>query len=596
MKPFYTFLVIFPACVPLLVFSQGVTRQTYHDAEKRHPKEVYQVRDSISNILNGKYVSYYVNGNIESKGQFTDNETSGVWEFYYETGNLKMRGILLQNSNFGVWEYFYENGKKSMEGIINGRNREGVWKTYYENGRLKEVGEYSNSRRIGPWKDYFEDGIRKGEITYKDDFGEYTEYYHSGKLLGQGSKQGARQVGHWRYYAEDATLESEGEYLNGHRDGEWTYYHSNGNIAAKGSFKNGEAEGRWEYYHEDGSLRSSGEFVEGTRNGYWKTLNSDGSLKSEITFVNGTGEYKEYYPDGKLKVRGAIMKDKREGKWEFFYEDGQREGECTYTDGKGTYYGYYPTGALQTKGDMENEKKTGTWEIYEMDGKLSGYYRPFYNNKKINNEISDLAGKSSIDKVITHGKHFNYFDPRFNEYKGVIVGGNPVFIAIGRIPLGIEFYLQERLGHEFEFVGIRDPFFMADRSIVPGKQFVRGYSVSIKQKFYNPLKAGMWYFGHEIRFTNVGHFTNVALPQFPDGYFTASSVEQRIEYGILLGYRIMRRNNAGGFTIDAFVAYDIGYRGFDMDERYETYFENLNQSNFASGFHFGLNFGNVFSF
>ena len=33
---------------------------------------------------------------MDSKGQFMNNETTGVWEFYYETGNLKMRGILRQ--------------------------------------------------------------------------------------------------------------------------------------------------------------------------------------------------------------------------------------------------------------------------------------------------------------------------------------------------------------------------------------------------------------------------------------------------------------------------------------------------------------------
>lgn len=581
---------------PSVLFAQGVTRQTYHDPEKRILKEVYQVRDTISNILQGKYISYYMNGNVESKGQFTDNETSGVWEFYYETGNLKMRGVLLQNTNFGFWEYFYENGKKSMEGIINGRNREGEWKTYYENGQLKESGEYINNKRVGVWKSYFEDGVKMGEIEYKDDFGRYTEYYHSGKVLGEGPKSGTRQVGHWRYFAEDGTLESEGDYVNGKKSGDWTYYYSNGNIAAKGKYESDDPSGMWEYYYEDGKLSSKGEFKDGNKNGYWKTLNSDGSLKSEITYNEGTGEYREYYSSGKLKTKGSVVNENREGKWEYFFEDGKLEGECNYEEGKGTYKGYYPSGSLQTKGQMENEKKVGTWEIYETDGKLSGYYKPFYEDKKISKEVAELAGKSSIDKVITRGKHFTYFDPRFNEFKGVIVSTDPVFVAIGRFPLSVEFYLQERLGHEFEFIGIRDPFFTADQNIAPGKKFLRGYSVSIKQKFYNPLKAGMWYFGHEIRFTNLGHHINVSLPQFPEFYFTASSYEQRIEYGILLGYRIMKRNNSSGFTIDAFVSYDIGYRGFDVDEKYESYFEDLKQSNFSSTFHFGLNFGNVFSF
>ena len=41
---------------------------------------------------------------------------------------------------------------------------------------------------------------------------------------------------------------------------------------------------------------------------------------------------------------------------------------------------------------------------------------------------------------------------------------------------------------------------------------------------------------------------------------------------------------------------DIGYRGFDVDPDYESYFEDLNQDKFSKTFHFGLNLGNVFSF
>jgi hypothetical protein len=162
----------------------------------------------------------------------------------------------------------------------------------------------------------------------------------------------------------------------------------------------------------------------------------------------------------------------------------------------------------------------------------------------------------------------------------------------GRLPLAIEFYSQERLGHEFEFVGIRDPFFAADKDIAPNKLFERGYSMAIRQKFYNPIKAGMWYFGHEIRFTNVGHFIN---QEVSGTVVTFSSSEQRIQYGIVLGYRVMQRNNAGGFTLDIFLSGDLGYRNFDSAPGNEQYFSELNQKELARTLSFGLNFGNIFS-
>ncbi len=574
--------------------AQGFTRRTWHDAERKHVKEFYQVKDTISNIAHGKYISYYLNGNIESKGQFTNNETTGIWEFYYETGNLKMRGILRQNANYGKWEYYYESGEKSMEGTLNGRKREGEWKTYYENGQLHEAGAYHDDKRVGFWKAWFEDGARRGEIDYDNDFGTYTEYYHSGKIAGVGPKAGARRVGHWRMYAEDGTLAAEGDYLNGKKHGVWTTYFPSGNVASKGQYVNDEPDGKWEYRFEDGKVSSSGEYLDGVRTGSWQTLNADGSLKSEAHYVDGAGEYREYYPGGELKVKGRIVDGKREGAWEYFYEDGRPEGRCEFKDDKGTYYGYYPNGNLRTKGTLEGEQKTGTWELYENDGELSGYYRPFYDDRQLSNEIMALARASR--KPRSQGRKFTHFDARFNEFRGLIVAGNPVMMFAGRFPLGVEFYLQERLGHEFEFIGMRDPFFRADVNVPIGKVYDRGYSITVKQKLYNEMRAGMWYFGHEIRFTNVGHFANITFNQVPENFFTATAVEQRIEWGVLLGYRIMRHNNAQGFTIDAFASANAGYRGFDADPNYATWFADLNQSRLSTSFHFGLNFGKVFSF
>lgn len=597
MRNFGLAFCVLLTCLSQDVFSQGHTRQTYHDKEKKILKEIYQVKDTIRNIPHGRYISYFVSGKIESKGQFTNNETSGVWDFFYETGKLKMRGILFKGANYGLWEYFFENGEKSMEGIINGKNREGEWKMYYENGHLKETGEYRNNKRVGEWKTFFEDDILKGTIEYIDDHGRYTEYYHSGKVKGEGPKEGSKPVGNWRYFAEDGNLESEGGYIHGLKTGLWTNYFPSGKPSCKGNYVNDKPTGKWEYFYEDGTVSSSGEFDDGRKDGQWRSFSAAGKLRSEISYNNGTGEYREYFENGKLKLKGTIAGEKRQGTWTFYYVDGKKEGSCDYNKGYGTYYGYYPSGALQMKGQMDGDLKTGTWEIYEPDGKLSGYYRPFYDDKKLSAEITTLAAKTTVAKS-TKKRGRSYFDPRFNEFQGVIFGTNPVWLIAGRIPLGIEFYLQERMGHEFEFVGIRDPFFKADLNVPPGKSFDRGYSIAIKQKFYNPMKAGMWYFGHEIRFTNLGHFVNQKLPftQSPDKIFTFNAVEQRIEWGALAGYRIMRRNNGKGFTMDAFVSGDIGYRAFDVDPDYSTYFEAINQDKLSRTVHFGLNLGNVFSF
>lgn len=586
------------------------TRQTFHDKDHKLIKEVYQVKDTVHNVPHGRYVSYFLNGKMESRGQFANNETTGVWEFYYETGNLKMRGILLKGANYGIWEYFFEGGNKSMEGIINGRAREGEWKTYYENGQLKEVGSYRNNQREGYWKYFFEDGARKGEIDYTNDQGRYIEYYHSGKVRAEGPKSGNRSTGLWRYFSEDGTLQSEGEYRDGKKEGTWISYYASGKVASKGLMVNDEPTGNWEYWHENGKPSGTGSYINGGKTNKWVAYSESGKVISETWYVNGRGEYSEYFASGKLKVKGSLLNDKREGTWEFFDETGRSEGVCDYQEGKGIYNGYYPNGALQTKGAMDGDLKAGTWEIYETDGKLSGYYRPFYDDKKLSAEITALAQTSpvraventstrvpTVKKKTGAKRHSGYFTPRYNEVQGVIFGTNPVWLAAGELPLAIEFYLQERLGHEFEFIGIRDPFFVADERVAPGRKFERGYSIAIKQKFYNLLPLGMWYFGHEIRFTNVGHFVNEALSGGSGkNIFTFNANEQRVEWGAVVGYRLMQRKNVGGLTVDAFVSGDIGYRNFHVDAMNTSRFEETPRNSFGYSCHFGLNLGHVFAF
>lgn len=567
-------------------------RYTYHDAEKKVIKEVYQVKDTIQNVLHGRYVSYFLNGNIESKGQFVNNETSGVWEFYYETGNIKMRGILRQNSNYGLWEYFYENGQKSMEGTINNRLREGLWKIYYESGDLKESGNYVLDKRSGLWRTHFQDGVLRGEIEYADDHGRYTEYYHSGKVLAEGPKAGVRNVGHWRYFTEDGTLESEGEFLEGKRNGLWKHYYSSGKISAEGAYENDEPTGIWNYYFEDGTVSASGEFKGGKKNGYWNSYAPGGKKRSEVNYISGSGEYREYYPSGKLKVKGKIENGKNQGVWNYYTEDGKLEGECDFVLGAGTYKGYFPSGSLQTKGTIENDLLVGTWELYEEDGKLSGYYKPVYENNILVNAPAKTV--SEVRKESRRG--FTYFNPRYPEYRGVIIQGNPAMTFVGLLPMAVEFYNEERLGHEFEFVAIRNPFYTSDDNVAKDEVFDRGYAIAIKQKFYNPIKTGMWYFAHEVRFTNLGYFANTDFPLVPGTTFTASSSEQRAEYGLLLGLRLMQRNNGDGFTIDAFTGYGLGYRAYDVEPRFDEIFSTLNRDKFAHTFRVGISFGYSVSF
>jgi hypothetical protein len=240
---------------------------------------------------------------------------------------------------------------------------------------------------------------------------------------------------------------------------------------------------------------------------------------------------------------------------------------------------------------MEGDKKTGTWEIYDPYGRLTGYYKPYYDESALGAAIAKLSTHSTRNTPPVR-RGFSYFIERTNEFKGIILSGNPMLVFAGRLPVAVEFYNQERLGHEFEFTGLRDPFFVADRSITTDKPFERGYSMAIRQKFYNPKKAAMWYFAHELRFINMGHFINKEVAA--NNVITFSASEQRIQYGLLTGYRLMQRNNKKGFSLDIFLGLDFGYRNFDVSPQSEPFFAAVRQKPLVvtgqGGFHVGYVF------
>ncbi len=170
-------------------------------------------------------------------------------------------------------------------------------------------------------------------------------------------------------------------------------------------------------------------------------------------------------------------------------------------------------------------------------------------------------------------------------------------VFLGKIPFGMEFYLQERLGHEFEFEGIRKPYFTSDSEIPLNNVYSRGYSISLKQKFYNPHRnLGLWYFGHEIQFVNLAHNSNIQLPLVPDAIFPVGASEQKFLYHVLLGYRIMESTVGRGFNIDIFGGAGLGYRNFTVQEEYSDLFLELPQGQIPISLRAGINFGYTFSF
>ena len=78
----------------------------YRDGEK------ISIQQYLNGIDYGKWIFYFPNGKIETKGKFRDGKRVGKWRYYYESGKIK------QISNYsklgereGKWVEYDEDGK-----------------------------------------------------------------------------------------------------------------------------------------------------------------------------------------------------------------------------------------------------------------------------------------------------------------------------------------------------------------------------------------------------------------------------------------------------------------------------------------------------
>ena len=609
-------LLIILINLPNPVVSQGHVITQYYDNDKQLIKERYVVSDSLSMVLHGDYCSYYQNGKIKSKGKYYYNQPSGVWTFFYENGNFKMKGELIANKHCGFWEYFYENGQLSMEGNLNDGLREGRWKFYYEGGLIKSEGDFTENIKDGIWNYFYEDGALKAQAFYNKGKGIYKEFYTSGSVKMEGRNSDGVSDSTWTYYYEDGTVQAKGNYLNGLRHGFWTFYHDNGKESAEGFYQNGERNGNWKYFYPNGNISSEGEEKSGKKEGQWKLYDTSGELKGEGVFEGGNGEYKEYYGNGNLKISGQMRNGKNQGEWTYYYDDGTLEGECNFDNGEGIYTGYYPNGKMRMRGKIVNGNRTGQWELYEEDGSLAGYYKPVYEDEKpifkVIDEQEEEGERVRIDymkpEYLYKNRKSRYFTPIINEFKGFIIATNPAAVLIGSIPISGEYFIHQRLGFELQSNIFRDPFFSRDKSIDVNTLYNRGFDVAIRQKFYHEESGfGMFYFAHELRYTNKHHFFNAQDTLLTPIYqYEVQSIENKIEYSILIGDRWLRifgerwsvDAKKNGFTLDTFLGFGIGYRDFEKkyndNEFYDKIFQDLRQEKFAYALRLGINIGYAF--
>ncbi|WP_284652243.1 toxin-antitoxin system YwqK family antitoxin [Flavobacterium terrisoli] len=218
---------------------------------------------------------YYHNGAVERRAEFKNNNPNGRMVTYYSDGKLQSEVGYNNGILDGFSRNYFPNGKMQAEvEFVNGKMN-GRYIKYKNESNLKELMHFKNGVFDGPIETY-EKGFLSYKAMMKDDFPEgevIKNYYESGKIQ-------------YKYKLSNRVL----EYFYG--------FSMDGDTVSKGIFK----EGKPQFYEKKTKMNNSTFFskmqlVKGIEN--WK-IYRDGKLIVESFYQDGKmiGTWKYYNYDG----------------------------------------------------------------------------------------------------------------------------------------------------------------------------------------------------------------------------------------------------------------------------------------------------------
>jgi hypothetical protein len=86
----------------------------FKDISSADERVVAEGNYNADGLKDGDFVSYYLNGNTEAKGNFTNDMYNGRWDFYYPTGKPKL-SLVATGKAIKILDVWNEEGKKTVE-------------------------------------------------------------------------------------------------------------------------------------------------------------------------------------------------------------------------------------------------------------------------------------------------------------------------------------------------------------------------------------------------------------------------------------------------------------------------------------------------
>ncbi len=132
--------------------------------------QLKSVENYTNDTLDGKVFYYRPNGILRSKASYRMGVAVDSFIMYHTNGNINTAEWRDDNGKSqGVFRVYYDNEQLSQIGTKKDGNFEDTCKTYYKDGELQEIQVYQNNLRNGTWVYYNKDGAVVKREVYEND-------------------------------------------------------------------------------------------------------------------------------------------------------------------------------------------------------------------------------------------------------------------------------------------------------------------------------------------------------------------------------------------------------------------------------------------
>jgi antitoxin component YwqK of YwqJK toxin-antitoxin module len=150
-------------------------------------------------IKHGKWVEWYPDGTLKTKGQYVNGKMEGTWVTYHQ-----MSTTTLADGDAGPLP---QSPVKKQEGAYEKGVKKGNWTLYYEDAKVNRLEKHSpESNRIA-WSTWRPTGEKwaEGTIVKLLNHGQYREWHKNGRLAIEGAYHRGDKEGEWNYWNSDGT-------------------------------------------------------------------------------------------------------------------------------------------------------------------------------------------------------------------------------------------------------------------------------------------------------------------------------------------------------------------------------------------------------